>query len=60
VFEDASFVGSLVTGTLEQGTLLMGQARPTQPAPLSEAVISPPGDYLKVVNPFSSEKKPQA
>lgn len=60
VFEDASFVGSLVTGTLEQGTLLMGQARPTQPAPLSAAVISPPRDYLKVVNPFSSEKKPQA
>lgn len=59
-YKDANFVGSLVTVTLEQGTLLIGQARPTQPAPLSEEVTFPQRDFLDMVHPFSSDKKPKA
>ena len=51
-YTSADYIGSLVVGTLEKGTLGMGEARPTQPAPSLPAVLSPPKDFLKIVNPF--------
>ncbi|MBD2092623.1 hypothetical protein H6F67_22495 [Microcoleus sp. FACHB-1515] len=57
-YSSADYIGSLVVGTLEKGALGMGEARPTQPAPLPEAVLSPPKDYLKVVNPFAPNQNP--
>ncbi len=59
-YSSADYIGSLVVGTLEKGNLGMGEARPTQPAPLPQAVLSPPKDYLKVVNPFAPHQQPKA
>lgn len=58
-YTSADYIGSLVVGTLEKGELGMGNARPTQPAPSSQAVVSPPKNYLKVVNPFAPHQKPK-
>ena len=60
VYDDARFVGSLVDGTLQKGELEMGEARPTQPAPLKEPVLGPPADLLNVVNPFADGQLPKA
>lgn len=57
-YSSADYIGSLVVGTLEQGSLGMGEPRPTQPAPLPAAVLSPPKDFLKVVNPFAPTQNP--
>ena len=51
-YESADYIGSLVVGTLEKGQLGMGETRPTQPAPSGKPVLSPPKDFLQVVNPF--------
>jgi len=59
-YSSADYIGSLVVGTLEKGNLGMGEARPTQPAPLAEAVLAPPKDYLEVVNPFEPHQQPKA
>lgn len=59
-YTSADYIGSLVVGTLEKGNLGMGEARPTQPAPSPKAVLSPPKDFLKVVNPFAPHQKPKA
>lgn len=59
-YSSADYIGSLVVGTLEKGNLGMGEARPTQPAPSPQAVLSPPKDYLKVVNPFAPHQQPKA
>ena len=59
-YSSADYIGSLVVGTLEKGDLGMGEARPTQPAPSPQAVLSPPKDYLKVVNPFAPYQQPKA
>ncbi|MDX2096556.1 MAG: hypothetical protein SFW36_02165 [Leptolyngbyaceae cyanobacterium bins.59] len=59
-YASADYVGSLVVGTLEKGELGMGEARPTQPAPNSEAVLGPPKDFLEVVNPFEPHQEPKA
>ena len=58
-YNSAEYIGSLVVGTLEKGNLNMGEARPTQPAPSSKRVITPPKDFLKVVNPFAEHHKPK-
>lgn len=58
-YTSADYIGSLVVGTLEKGDLGLGEARPTQPAPSREAVLSPPKDYLKVVNPFAPHQNPE-
>ncbi|MDJ0516464.1 MAG: hypothetical protein QNJ74_09490 [Trichodesmium sp. MO_231.B1] len=58
-YTSADYIGSLVVGTLEKGDLGMGNARPTQPAPSSQAVVSPPKNFLKVVNPFAPHQKPK-
>ncbi|MGD1715632.1 hypothetical protein [Dapis sp. BLCC M172] len=58
-YTSADYIGSLVVGTLEKGELGMGNARPTQPAPSSQAVVSPPKNFLKVVNPFDPHQKPK-
>ena len=60
VYSSADYIGSLVVGTLEKGNLGMGQARPTQPAPSPKAVLSPPKDFLEVVNPFAPHQQPKA
>lgn len=57
-YASADYIGSLVVGTLEKGTLGLGEARPTQPAPSSQAVVSPPKDFLEVVNPFAPHQQP--
>ena len=59
-YTSADYIGSLVVGTLEKGDLGMGEARPTQPAPSPKAVLSPPKDFLKVVNPFAPHQQPKA
>lgn len=59
-YNSADYIGSLVVGTLEKGELGMGEARPTQPAPSSDAVFSPPQDFLEVVNPFEPHQQPKA
>ena len=59
-YSSADYIGYLVVGTLEKGELGMGEARPTQPAPSSDPVLSPPKDFLKVVNPFEPHQKPKA
>jgi hypothetical protein len=59
-YSSADFIGSLVVGTLEKGTLGMGEARPTQPAPSSQPVLTPPKDFLEVVNPFAPHQHPKA
>jgi hypothetical protein len=53
-YTSADYIGSLVVGTLVKGSLGMGEARPTQPAPSPQAILSPPTDFLEVVNPFDS------
>ncbi|MGD1702464.1 hypothetical protein [Dapis sp. BLCC M229] len=58
-YTSADYIGSLVVGTLKKGDLGMGNARPTQPAPSSQAVVSPPKNFLKVVNPFAPHQKPK-
>ncbi|ERT08587.1 hypothetical protein M595_1403 [Lyngbya aestuarii BL J] len=58
-YNSADYIGSLVVGTLEKGELGMGEARPTQPAPSSDAVLSPPKDFLEVVNPFEPHQQPK-
>lgn len=58
-YTSADYIGSLVVGTLEKGTLGMGEARPTQPAPSPHAVVTPPKDFLEVVNPFAPHQKPK-
>ncbi|MDJ1182862.1 hypothetical protein [Roseofilum casamattae] len=58
-YTSADYIGSLVVGSLEKGSLGMGEARPTQPAPSPEPVLAPPKDYLQVVNPFSSHQQPK-
>ena len=60
VYSDADFVGSLVDGSLQVGELSMGEARPTQPAPLANPVVAPPADLLDVVNPFAQGNLPKA
>lgn len=57
-YSSADYIGSIVVGSLEKGSLEMGEARPTQPAPLPEAVLAPPKDFLKVVNPFAPNQNP--
>jgi hypothetical protein len=59
-YNSADYIGSLVVGTLEKGELGMSEARPTQPAPSSDAVLSPPKDFLEVVNPFEPHQQPKA
>lgn len=58
-YTSADYIGSLVVGTLEKGELGMGKARPTQPAPSAHPVVSPPKDFLKVVNPFAPHHQPK-
>lgn len=58
-YESADYIGSLVVGTLEKGRLGMGEARPTQPAPSEQPVLSPPKDFLQVVNPFKKHHRPK-
>ncbi|NJR65293.1 MAG: hypothetical protein HC772_08210 [Leptolyngbyaceae cyanobacterium CRU_2_3] len=58
-YTSADYIGSLVVGTLEKGTLGMGDARPTQPAPLSQAVLTPPKDFLHIANPFAPQQDPK-
>ena len=55
-YSSADYVGSLVVGTLEHGNLGLGETRPTQPAPSAQAILSPPKDFLKVVNPFARRR----
>jgi hypothetical protein len=59
-YTSADYIGSLVVGTLEKGNLGMGEARLTQPAPSPEAILSPPKDFLEVVNPFAPHHQPKA
>ncbi|MBE9009001.1 hypothetical protein IQ250_02135 [Pseudanabaenaceae cyanobacterium LEGE 13415] len=59
-YNSADYIGSLVVGTLEKGQLGLGEARPTQPASSTEAVLSPPKDFLEVVNPFAPHHQPKA
>lgn len=59
-YTSADYIGSLVVGTLEKGELGMGEARPTQPAPSSSAVLAPPKNFLEVVNPFAPHQQPKA
>lgn len=59
-YTSADYIGSLVVGTLEKGDLGMGSVRPTQPASSPQAVLSPPKDFLDVVNPFASHQQPKA
>jgi len=58
-YTNADYIGSLVVGTLEKGALGMGEARPTQPAPSSQAVVTPPKDFLEIVNPFAPHQQPK-
>ncbi|MDX2273567.1 MAG: hypothetical protein NW237_16675 [Cyanobacteriota bacterium] len=58
-YTSADYIGSLVVGTLEKGALGMGEARPTQPSPSSQAVVTPPKDFLEIVNPFGSHQQPK-
>jgi len=58
-YTSADYIGSLVVGTLEKGALGMGEARPTQPAPSSQAVVAPPKDFLEIVNPFAPHQQPK-
>jgi hypothetical protein len=58
-YSSADYLGSLVVGTLEKGDLGMDETRPTQPVPSPQAVLSPPQDYLEIVNPFGDESKIQ-
>jgi hypothetical protein len=60
VYKDASYVGSLVDGTLQVGELGMGEARPTQPAPLHKPVLGPPVDLSQVTISFELDKNPKA
>ncbi len=59
VYDSADYIGSLVVGTLAKGTLGLGETRPTQPAPSAQAVVSPPKDFLEVVNPFAPHQQPK-
>ena len=59
-YTSADYIGSLVVGSLEKGSLGMGEARPTQPAASAEPVLTPPKDYLQFVNPFGSHQQPKA
>ncbi|BAU13074.1 hypothetical protein LEP3755_36110 [Leptolyngbya sp. NIES-3755] len=58
-YTSADYIGSLVVGTLEKGQLGLGEARPTQPAPSTQAILSPPKDFLEVVNPFAPHQHPK-
>ena len=58
-YTSADYIGSLVVGSVEKGSLGMGEARPTQPAPSAEPVLAPPKDYLQFVNPFGSHQHPK-